>query len=131
MKVLGLDHIVIPVRSMEAALAFYEGTLGMRREVFGDGRFAVHFGSQKFNLHRHGAGEADLVADMPEPGSQDFCLIVESVSDALADLRAAGVDVIAGPIGRTGAVGPIMSVYCRDPEGNLVELAEHADGPVA
>ena len=129
MKVLGLDHIVIPVRSMEAALAFYEGVLGMRREVFGDGRIAVHFGTQKFNLHRHGEGEVDLVADAPMPGSQDFCLIVENVSDALADLRASGVDVITGPIGRTGAVGPIKSVYCRDPDGNLVELAEHTDRP--
>jgi catechol 2,3-dioxygenase-like lactoylglutathione lyase family enzyme len=122
-RIRALDHIVLTVADPEATVAFYE-RLGMRREVFGDGRLALRFGDQKINLHRAGA-EFEPHAHRPVPGSEDFCLIVEAPLDAVErDLRAAGIEIELGPVERTGATRRLRSLYVRDPDGNLVELSE-------
>lgn len=123
MRVTGLDHLVLTVADIDATCTFYEQILGMQRETFAGGRTALKFGDQKFNLHRAGH-EFEPKADKPVPGSADICLIVDDVAGAEAVLRDAGVEIIdRGP--RTGAAGPINSIYCRDPDGNLVELSEY------
>lgn len=125
MTITGLDHLVLTVASIERTCSFYEGVLGMRRETFGKGRTALQFGAQKINLHEAG-NEFEPRADRPTPGSGDLCFIVEDVGAARSLLEEAGVEVIEGPVPRTGAVGRILSVYCRDPDGNLIELSEYA-----
>lgn len=118
-----LDHLVLTVRSREATLAFYEGVLGMRAEEFGEGRLGLHFGDQKLNVHVAGA-EIQPNATAATPGSADLCFLtstpVEGVVRACED---AGIAVEQGPVQRTGATGDLLSVYVRDPDGNLVELA--------
>jgi catechol 2,3-dioxygenase-like lactoylglutathione lyase family enzyme len=123
MEIRAFDHIVLTVADPEATLAFYE-RLGMRRETFGAGRLALRFGAQKINLHTAGA-EFEPHAQAPVPGSEDFCLLIEGPLEAVErELHAAGIAVELGPIERTGATGPLRSVYVRDPDGNLVELSE-------
>ncbi len=118
-----LDHLVLTVRDIEATCAFYERVLGMRRQMMAEGRVALHFGRQKINLHPHPT-PVDLVAEAPGPGTADLCFITETPLDEVAaHLRACAVEIICGPIERTGAEGPILSVYCRDPDGNLLEIA--------
>lgn len=124
MNVIGLDHLVLTVADIEATCDFYTGVLGMKRETFAGGRTGLSFGSQKINLHKAGA-EYDPHAESPEPGSGDFCLIVDSVEAAEARLKERGIAIEVGPTEKVGARGPLMSVYCRDPDGNLVELAEY------
>lgn len=122
-----LDHFVLTVASVEATCAFYEKALGMTPVSFAGGRRALAFGDQKINLHRAGA-EFVPHARRPEPGSADFCLIAEGpIEGVLTDLQAAGVTIEEGPVDRTGARGPIRSVYFRDPDGNLVEVAVYPD----
>jgi catechol 2,3-dioxygenase-like lactoylglutathione lyase family enzyme len=117
-----LDHLVLTVADVEASVAFYE-RLGMRREVFGEGRVALRFGTQKLNLHAAGA-EIAPHARQPAPGSADLCFLVEgSLEDLGSELAAAGIQIEVGPVERTGAQGPIRSLYLRDPDGNLVELS--------
>ncbi|MFV2092192.1 MAG: VOC family protein [Hyphomicrobiales bacterium] len=125
MKILSLDHMVLNVASVDAAVAFYHGVLGMRRQDFGDCRVALHFGSQKINLHRAEGETATPRARAPVPGSGDICLLVESLTAAQAALGAAGVEIALGPVDRSGARGPIRSIYCYDPDGNLVELSAY------
>lgn len=130
MAIERLDHLVLTVASIEATVAFYEHAIGMRAEVFGAGRRALTFGAgrtrQKINLHA-----ADRTfepkADRPTPGSGDLCFVVDDLAAAMARLEAAGVAIIEGPVARTGAAGPIRSVYCRDPDGNLIELSQYPD----
>lgn len=124
MRILAIDHIVLTVRSLERACAFYEGVLGMTRKTFADGRTALHFGSQKINLHLSGR-EFEPKAARPEPGAADICLLVADVREAQAAIEAAGIDVIEGPVAKEGARGVLLSIYCRDPDGNLVELSEY------
>jgi catechol 2,3-dioxygenase-like lactoylglutathione lyase family enzyme len=98
----------------------------MRREAFEDGRVALRFGDQKLNLHRAGA-EIVPHARVPAPGSADLCLLVDAdPEEVVATLEAAGVPVEVGPVQRTGATSALTSVYVRDPDGNLVELARPA-----
>ncbi|MFL5871626.1 MAG: VOC family protein [Solirubrobacterales bacterium] len=127
MNIESLDHLVLTASDPEATVAFYE-RLGMRREAFGDGRIALRFGSQKLNLHRTGA-EIVPHAHRPTPGSADLCFLVAGrLDDVAAELKAAGIPVELGPVERTGAQGPIRSLYLRDPDGNLIELSEpHLD----
>ena len=121
-----LDHLVLTVADIEASCAFYEQALGMRRESFGAGRVALRFGRQKLNLHPH-PSPYDPVAEAPSPGSADLCFLTETpVETVAAQLEACGVEVIDGPVARTGAEGPLTSVYCRDPDGNLIEIANRA-----
>jgi len=122
-KVLGLDHLVLTVADISASKEFYRRVLGMTPVVFGDGRHAVHFGRQKINLHEPGR-DPHLEARVQVPGTGDLCFIVETpIAEVVRDLEAEGVALIEGPVEKTGAQGPIMSVYFRDPDGNLIELS--------
>ncbi len=123
MRIRALDHVVLTVADVEATVAFYE-RLGMRREVFGEGRVALRFGSQKLNMHPAGA-EIAPHARLPTPGSADLCYLVEGrLEDVMDELASADIPIELGPVDRTGAEGPIRSLYLRDPDGNLVELSE-------
>ena len=118
-----LDHLVLTVRDLEATCAFYETVLGMRRESFGQGRTALHFGRQKINLHQAGR-EFEPKARKPTPGSADLCFLAATpIAEVVAHLEARGVAIEDGPVARTGAEGPITSVYLRDPDGNLIEVS--------
>jgi catechol 2,3-dioxygenase-like lactoylglutathione lyase family enzyme/ketosteroid isomerase-like protein len=114
---------VLTVRDLGATVEFYRRVLGMEAVTFGQGRTALRFGDQKINLHPVGRG-FNLVAARPTPGSADVCLLSrEPVSRWVAHLQACGVAVEEGPGPRTGARGPIDSIYLRDPDGNLVEIS--------
>jgi catechol 2,3-dioxygenase-like lactoylglutathione lyase family enzyme len=122
MSIRSLDHVVLTVADVDRTVAFYE-SLGMRRDTFGDGRVALRFGDQKLNLHQAGA-EITPHAARPTPGSADLCFLAEgSIEEVGGALARAGVPVELGPVARTGATGPITSLYVRDPDGNLVELS--------
>lgn len=125
-----LDHFVLTVASIPRSVAFYVAALGMEEERFrvADGSFrtALRFGPHKINLHEAGR-EFDPKAVAPTPGSGDFCLISEAPAEAwLAHFAALGVAVEDGPVPRTGACGPLVSLYLRDPDGNLVEISRPA-----
>jgi len=123
MKVDSLDHLVLTVADVEATCRFYSRVLGMEVVTFGQGRKALQFGSQKINLHQQGR-EFEPKAARPTPGSADLCFLTSvPLADVVAHLRSAGVPIVEGPVQRTGATGPILSVYFRDPDGNLVEVA--------
>lgn len=124
MRIKGIDHLVLTVASIGRTCEFYERVLGMRREIFASGRCALKFGTQKINLHEAGS-EFDPRALHATPGSGDLCFIVDDVAAAQARLDAEGVEVIAGPAPRIGAVGAMLSIYCRDPDGNLIELSQY------
>ncbi len=119
----GLDHLVLTVASIDDSITFYTRVLGMTEVTFGAGRKALSFGRQKINLHEAGR-EFDPKADHPTPGSADLCFLTDRpLADVRAHLVACGVVVEEGPVDRTGAEGPIRSVYIRDPDGNLIEIA--------
>ena len=129
-----IDHFVLTCRDVAATIRFYTEVLGMKVVTFGNGRKALSFGRQKINLHPMGQvagigiGNVAAVAARPTPGSADLCFIVgENAAAIVAHLAACGVPVEEGPVVRTGAVGPIESVYVRDPDGNLIELARYVD----
>jgi catechol 2,3-dioxygenase-like lactoylglutathione lyase family enzyme len=125
MEVLGMDHLVLTVASIERTVAFYTEVLGLRAETFGDGRLALHFGDQKFNLHEAGH-EFEPKAARPVPGSVDICLVVATpIDEVVALLAERNVPIVEGPVDRTGARGKIRSVYLRDPDNNLIELASY------
>lgn len=121
-----LDHLVLTVRDMARTRDFYVRGLEMREEVFGGGRVALCFGWQKFNLHEAAGAPILPRAANPTPGSADFCLIADRPLEAvIALLRERGLAIELGPVDRTGATGPIRSVYLRDPDDNLVEISEY------
>lgn len=120
-----IDHLVLTVRDIAATCAFYSRVLEMRVETFADGRTALHFGQQKINLHQAGH-EFEPRALHPAPGTADFCLISQTpLAQVIAHLQAHGVAIVEGPVAKTGALGPMQSVYIRDPDGNLVEIANY------
>ena len=122
-----IDHFVLTVRDIGATCDFYERALGMQREVFGEGRTALKFGRQKINLHPAGR-EYEPKAAHPSAGGGDFCLITKTpMDDVIGHLDAVGVVLELMPSPRTGASGPINSIYFRDPDGNLVEVSNYAD----
>jgi len=122
MKIKSLDHLVLTVTDLEASLKFYVGALGMQHVTFGN-RHAVRFGDQKINLHIAGQ-EFEPKSEVPTPGSGDLCFLIDGTLEAAqTDIEAAGQTVIEGPVDRTGATGPLRSLYLRDPDGNLVELS--------
>jgi catechol 2,3-dioxygenase-like lactoylglutathione lyase family enzyme len=126
-----LDHLVLTVRDIGATCAFYATALGMRVITFGQDRTALAFGTQKINLHEHGR-EFEPKAAVPTPGSADLCFLTSvPLDEVVAHLHSCGVAVVEGPVARTGATGPIRSVYCRDPDGNLVEVANLLPAPTA
>lgn len=122
MRVDRIDHLVLTVRDIEATCDFYTRVLGMQVVTFGNGRRAVQFGEQKINLHEVGK-EFEPKAMKPTPGSGDICFITQvPLYEVIEHMRLQGVEIVEGPVKRTGAVGPIESVYMRDPDGNLVEV---------
>lgn len=120
-----IDHFVLTVRSLEATCAFYERVLGFRRIDAAGLPTALAFGKQKINVHEAGH-TFEPKARAPTPGSADFCLITDRPLDRLrAHLEACDVAVEIGPVARQGAQGAMISVYFRDPDGNLVEVSEY------
>ncbi len=125
--VTALDHLVLTVADIAATVGFYEDVLGMQAEQFtpadGSTRWALKFGAQKINLHQAGQ-EFEPKAKTPLPGSADLCFLTETPLDEWqAHLAASGVALEEGPVKRTGARGPILSLYIRDPDGNLIEVS--------
>lgn len=126
MSIERLDHLVLTVKDIGKTCDFYSRVLGMAVITFGDNRKALAFGQQKINLHLHGH-EFEPKAHRPVPGSADLCLITATpLSGVLAHLAAEQVEVLEGPVARTGALGRIMSVYFRDPDLNLIEVSTYA-----
>ncbi|MGF1519570.1 MAG: VOC family protein [Nodosilinea sp.] len=126
-QLLALDHLVLTVADMARTCEFYQTVLGMEVITFGAGRRALRYGRQKINLH---PAETPLAphAQAPTPGSADLCfLLAISLESALRHLQDLGIAVIEGPVQRTGATGPLVSIYLRDPDGNLLELSVAAD----
>ncbi|MEM7463518.1 MAG: VOC family protein [Pseudomonadota bacterium] len=125
MSVDGLDHLVLTVADIDRTCKFYRGVLNMDVVTFGDDRKALAFGEQKFNLHQAGK-EFEPKAKQPTPGSADICLITSTpISDVIDRFKNLGIPVEEGPVQRTGAMGPITSVYVRDPDQNLLEIANY------
>lgn len=128
MRLQRLDHLVLTVADIDATVAFYERVMGMRAITFGEGRRALRFGEQKINLHEVGR-EFEPRALRATPGSADLCFLTnEPVEALLGELAALEVAVEVGPVTRSGALGPIRSVYFRDPDGNLIEVAQQLPG---
>ena len=120
-----LDHLVLTVHDVDRTLDFYSRVLGMSPVTFAGGRRALAFGRQKLNLHQAGR-EYQPKALKPVPGAIDLCLVAETPIEAVvAHLQANGVHVIEGPVPKTGALGPMSSVYFRDPDGNLIEVSNY------
>jgi len=120
-----LDHLVLTVASIDATAAFYARVLGMEAVTFGEGRTALSFGQQKINLHEAGK-EFEPKSSRPTPGSGDLCFIAEGdLEQVIEHLKAENVSIEEGPVQRTGALGPIRSVYIRDPDLNLIEISEY------
>jgi catechol 2,3-dioxygenase-like lactoylglutathione lyase family enzyme len=119
------DHLVLTVRDIDATCAFYTHVLGMRVVTFGAGRKALSFANQKINLHEAGH-EFEPKALYPTPGSADLCFITRTpIEQVIEHLHACNVPIIEGPVPRTGATGPIISAYFRDPDGNLLEVSNY------
>ena len=126
-KIKSLDHLVLTVADIFATIAFYCDALGMTHQEFRGAddvlRHALVFGSQKINLHQAGA-EFEPKANRPTPGSADLCLLSDTALDDWIDhLSACSVGIEEGPVARTGAVGPLRSIYLRDPDANLIEIS--------
>nr|XP_054767920.1 glyoxalase domain-containing protein 5-like [Lytechinus pictus] len=120
-----MDHLVLTVRDVSHTVDFYTKVLGMTEITFKDTRKALKFGNQKINLHESGK-EFEPKAARPTPGSADLCFIADtSLEDVMAHLIECGVSVEEGPVMRTGAMGPINSVYFRDPDMNLIEVSNY------
>ena len=123
MKINRIDHIVMTVNSVDVTCEFYSRALGMDVITFDQNRKALSFGTQKLNLHEVGK-EFEPKAHMPTPGSIDLCLMTETpISEVLDHLASMNVEILEGPIKRTGATGAIISVYFRDPDQNLIEVS--------
>jgi catechol 2,3-dioxygenase-like lactoylglutathione lyase family enzyme len=123
-----LDHLVINCQDVEITAAWYQRVLGMERDEFGpDKRTALKFGGQKINLRPHDADKHVWITGVnSEPGSADLCFITAlEPEDVILHLYGCHVAIEAGPAPRMGALGPMRSVYCRDPDGNLIEIASY------
>ena len=122
MKITGFDHIVLCVRDVGRTIAFYEKVLGMQPREERPGKWSLYFGSNKISLQ-----DAMSVPDISRgtvPGSANFCILTdEPVENFAKTLRDLGIDILAGPDEREGATGRLLSVYFRDPDGNLVEVS--------
>jgi catechol 2,3-dioxygenase-like lactoylglutathione lyase family enzyme len=131
-----IDHIVLNCRNVETTAAWYERALGFRRETYASpaetgARIALKFGRHKFNLRPTG-DKSWVTCKVDAPGSLDLCFITEgSLKPVVARLAAAGIAITVGPAPRAGALGPMTSIYCEDPDGNLVEVATYAPDPMA
>ena len=127
MKIDRLDHLVLTVKNIEQTCEFYSQMLGMEVIAFGENRRALSFGSQKINLHESGK-EFEPKAQTPTPGSADLCFLTNTpLEDVIEHLHRHEVEIIEGPVKRTGAVGQILSVYFRDPDKNLIEVSNYME----
>ena len=123
MTILQIDHLVLTVKDIQVAVAFYTRVMGLNHVIFDGHYHALHFGSQKINLHPAG-NEYQPHARTPVPGSGDLCFIASGrIEDVITELRLRGVEIEYGPVPQTGATGEMTSVYFRDPDENLVEVA--------
>ncbi|QHF02374.1 VOC family protein [Pseudomonas asturiensis] len=123
-----LDHLVLTTVDIDACKDFYVRIMGMRLETFGQGRLAFRFGHQKINVHERGR-EFEPKAHLPVPGALDLCFLASVPLDqVIAHLQAQAWPMVEGPVNRTGATGPIRSVYVRDPDLNLIEISEPVSG---
>ncbi len=128
MKIDRLDHLVLTVKDIPVTCEFYSNVLGMDIVTFGEDRKALVFGAQKINLHERGK-EFEPKAHRPTPGSADLCFITKTpLTDMIEHLGRYRVEIIEGPVKRTGAVGQILSVYFRDPDMNLIEVSNYLEG---
>lgn len=126
MKIKRFDHIVIPVCDIMKTIHFYENVLCMKVER-GNNRYAVHFGQQKINFHTY-PREFQPAAENPTYGSADICLQAEgSIKEIREELVSKGVTIELGIVRRQGAIGPIDSIYLRDPDNNLIEISTPAE----
>ena len=120
-----IDHVVVNTLDVDRTVDWYVRVLGMTREVFGDGRIALRFGDQKLNVRPTGAPNW-VTAAVDAPGTLDLCFVVDAEADAVGEhLRSCGVEITDGPVAKTGALGPMTSHYCRDPDDNLIEVATY------
>lgn len=127
MEVERIDHLVLTVRDVDATCKFYSRVLGMEVVVFDEGRRALSFGNQKINLHQADSPIAPHAVH-PTAGSADVCFVANAhLDEIVAGLKEAGVTILEGPVRRTGALGPMISVYFRDPDANLIEIASYSD----
>jgi catechol 2,3-dioxygenase-like lactoylglutathione lyase family enzyme len=125
MQIERIDHLVLTVKNIEASCAFYTKVLGMKEVTFQSGRKAVRFGNQRLNFHEYGK-EFDPKALRPVPGSADLCFITrDPIAQIMSHLEICGVKIIEGPLERTGALGPMISIYIRDPDQNLIEISAY------
>lgn len=125
MQIEKLDHLVMTVADIEKTIRFYCDVLGMTEVSFGEERKAIAFGNQKINLHQFGK-ELEPKAAFPTPGSVDLCFIASTpIEKVITTLQIHKVDIIAGPVEKTGATGKIISVYLRDPDENLIEISNY------
>lgn len=124
---LRIDHVVLTVRDIDRTVDFYTRALGMRAIAFGDGRRGLAFGDQKLNLHPAGR-EFEPKARVPTPGSVDLCLVTDAPLDDVRErLAALGIAIEVGPVAKVGARALLRSIYVRDPDGNLIEIANETD----
>ncbi len=125
MQVDRIDHVVLTVKDISSTVDFYTAVMGMEKVLFGEGRVALSFGNQKINLHQL-ANEYEPKAAHVEAGSSDLCFIVkEPIEQVINHLAKHDISLIEGPVNRTGATGKIVSVYFRDPDGNLIEVSNY------
>ena len=127
MHLRSLDHLVLTVADIDATTRFYEQVLGMEHRVSSEGRHALHFGSQKINLHQKDH-TFEPKAALPTPGSADLCFLTDlSIERFLAHLRQNEIEPLEGPVSRQGARSRLLSVYVRDPDNNLIEVANEVE----
>ena len=125
MKITQLDHLVLTVQDIDVTCEFYHSVLGMEIITFSEGRKALKFGNQKFNLHQ-AENEFEPKANNPLAGAIDLCLISETpLESIIKELKLHNISIEEGPIERTGATGIINSVYIRDPDKNLIEISNY------
>lgn len=125
MKIDRLDHLVLTVKDISATCEFYTKVLGTEVVMFAGHRKALKFGNQKINLHLAGR-EFEPKAVRPTPGSADLCFIASTpLDEVVGHLHDCGVEIIEGPVRKTGAIGPMQSVYIRDPDLNLIEISNY------
>jgi catechol 2,3-dioxygenase-like lactoylglutathione lyase family enzyme len=125
-----LDHITLNCRDVEVTASWYQRVLGMEREEFGrQPRTCLKFGGQKLNLRPDSADAKDwFSAAEPLAGAADLCFVTAiKPVDVVHHLKGCGVTIELGPVERIGALGPMFSVYCRDPDGNLIEISTYLE----